>query len=214
MKRSSSRGARSDGRRQQCRDRADRACGTARGWPRQADHLLVPAQFRLRRVRGALCRGPDRAGARAAGHHQRADALCAAAGLGGFYSPVSVGTRLAEGKGASRDRRPDVCAGKAAEGRRGAARRRPRRPLGQSDLPQNRRATSTRRWRCRRASRSLRYAIIVEPRRDRPRDGHHSRHLCRPPRRKFPGKRRNRMPLETSLKSPGGPRRISRTAPM
>ena len=61
---------------------------------------------------------------------------CAAAGLGGFYSPVSVGTRLAEGKEQREIDGRALCARKAAEGRCGAAQRRPRRPLGQPDLPQ------------------------------------------------------------------------------
>jgi hypothetical protein len=51
---------------------------------------------------------------------------CAAAGLGGFYSPVGVGTKLADGK--------EV---REIEGkRRGAAARPSRRPLGQPRVPQ------------------------------------------------------------------------------
>ena len=72
---------------------------------------------------------------------------CAAAGLGGFYSPVSVGTRLAEGKEHREIDGRMLCPGKALEGRCRAARRRSRRPLGQSHLSQVRSATSTRRWR-------------------------------------------------------------------
>ncbi len=61
---------------------------------------------------------------------------CAAAGLGGFYSPVSVGTRLAEGKEHREiDGRMYVLE-KPLKGDVALLVRRSRRPLGQSDLPQ------------------------------------------------------------------------------
>ena len=61
---------------------------------------------------------------------------CHAAGLGGFFSPVSAGTKLGEGKETREIDRPAAGVRKASEGRRRADQGQQGRPLGQPHLHQ------------------------------------------------------------------------------